>query len=185
MWAGSAVCQAIVVRNRRWRLGTRFAPVAGGSRAASGGTPGGKVAAKLPAHIQGLVPGLSGYGLQLALELVADLLQLPQDLLPSRTCGGLEAVNELVPLLLELLQEGLHVPGHRLRRSLAGRNYPISIGCSPRRRRCIRKCRVIGPPNVSPPPRTAIGYSIQQIRPDRGQVRADRGCVRPDRRCVR
>jgi hypothetical protein len=81
-------------------------------------------------------------------------------LLPLRVGGGLETVNELVPLLLELLQERLQVPGQRGRRGLAGLNNPISIGCSPGRRRCIRKGRVIGPPEVSPQPRINVGYSI-------------------------
>jgi hypothetical protein len=47
----------------------------------------------------------------LALQSIAQLLQLLQDLLALRIGGGLEAVHELAPLLLELLQEGLHIPG--------------------------------------------------------------------------
>jgi len=83
------------------------------------------VTAEVGAHIQGLLPGLGGYRFQLGLQLIAQLFQLPQDLLPLRICGGLKVVHELGPLLLELLHDGLHIPGQRGRRVLAGRNDPV------------------------------------------------------------
>jgi hypothetical protein len=99
--------------------------VAGGVQTASGAITGGEVAAELGAHIEGLLPGLSGYRLQLGLQLIAQLAQLLQDLLALGIGGLLDAVQELGPLLLELLQEGLHIPGQRGRRGLAGSNNPM------------------------------------------------------------
>jgi hypothetical protein len=85
------------------------------------------VAAKLRAHIHGLLPGLIGYGLQLALQLVAQLLQLSQDCLSLLLGEALDVVHELVPLLLELLQERLHAVGQSRRRRLTGRNDSMCV----------------------------------------------------------